>query len=801
MVILLLYKMYIFILFFVKMTDSIEFDFLSDSNEDSDKLTWIKKDLSQLNVSVITNTEDDMETYFEVDGNINTFFSNKSNISNAITLFEKESGLDWVEQADLNSKLDKFFGYYLKYKSNLWNPNNLNKEKWFYNKLKTYSAEEKKLIKFFGEKVLWKTSVTDCQNCIYYHGWGWKAKDDMWRLMLMVDFMTDYYDLLELDDNLTIQNIFNSIKWWNLLNFDDFLYTYSKLKLNGRWFIKDESKEQVLELLWKVIKIENADTAKSDLETNVDDLVNDDFEKRKDKFEFYVDSENYELALKMILESWKVINDEDLLKEYIDKLNWWDKNELKGVVDSYRSSVRYDKEHIKNLIWWSVDTSNDWWTDTGWDQIEVLKYGEYTIEFGSWSASWWDEYIDINIYDKDWNNLKKTDLKKYFTIFVKKQDEIVANLLDDKILSCDLKWNQITEIPKEIWNLTNLEMLSLDWNQITEIPKEIWNLTKLSLLDLEWNQITEIPKEIWNLTNLEWLCLRWNKLTEIPKEIWNFTNLKWLYLEWNKLTEIPKEIWNLTNLKWLNLEWNQITEIPKEIWNLTNLEVLYLYWNKLTEIPQEIWNLTNLRGLNLEWNKLTKLPNLSNVKYEIDLLNETLLDLISLLKNSTDFNDWHNVTVSLSGSIGVDNISDLWYIADKNVEDCYNKNIPIDWLYLNWWNVNIKVKWGWFFELVDKDGKSILTFWKDKLTKSFIVGLIENLNYILKDPDKKYKWKWNEKNDLKHDGWFYAEWKNIYFETDGWRSDRNVWFNGWYDSGSIGQIVYYLNTFDRWKNK
>ena len=51
-------------------------------------------------------------------------------------------------------------------------------------------------------------------------------------------------------------------------------------------------------------------------------------------------------------------------------------------------------------------------------------------------------------------------------------------------------------------DLIKLTELDLSQYKITELPKEIFNLTNLTTLDLSWNQLTEIPKEIDNLTNL-----------------------------------------------------------------------------------------------------------------------------------------------------------------------------------------------------------------------------------------------------------------------------------------------------------
>ena len=169
--------------------------------------------------------------------------------------------------------------------------------------------------------------------------------------------------------------------------------------------------------------------------------------------------------------------------------------------------------------------------------------------------------------------------------------------------------NKLTgPIPTELGNLT---ILILSENKLTgTIPRELSNLTNLTILALSDNQLTgPIPRELSRLANLQELHLWGNKLTgEIPTELSNLTNLTILALFENPLTgKIPRELGSLTNLTILALFDNQLTgEIPTELGSLTKLEWLWLFSNQLTgEIPAELGNLTNLTDLDLSSNQLT----------------------------------------------------------------------------------------------------------------------------------------------------------------------------------------------------
>jgi small GTP-binding protein len=194
----------------------------------------------------------------------------------------------------------------------------------------------------------------------------------------------------------------------------------------------------------------------------------------------------------------------------------------------------------------------------------------------------------------------------------------------------DLSDNQLTSLPGEIGQLTNLTQFSLSNNELRELPAAIRQLTHLTQLDLSDNQLTSLPGEIGQLTNLTQFSLSNNELRELPAAIGQLTNLTQLDLSNNRLTELPAWIGQLTNLTQLDLSNNRLTELPAWIGQLTNLAQLNLSSTRLTELPAWIRQLTNLTQLNLSSNRLTELPawigQLTSLT-QLDLNNNELREL------------------------------------------------------------------------------------------------------------------------------------------------------------------------------
>ena len=99
------------------------------------------------------------------------------------------------------------------------------------------------------------------------------------------------------------------------------------------------------------------------------------------------------------------------------------------------------------------------------------------------------------------------------------------------------------------------------------------DLGKVKELYLGGNQLTELPKGLEKLTQLETLSLGANKLTDV-KGLEKLTKLTGLYLENNKLTDV-KGLEKLTQLRHLTLRYNQLTSVKglEKLTRLTRLEL------------------------------------------------------------------------------------------------------------------------------------------------------------------------------------------------------------------------------------
>ncbi|NGX37659.1 MAG: hypothetical protein K1000chlam2_00818 [Chlamydiae bacterium] len=137
-------------------------------------------------------------------------------------------------------------------------------------------------------------------------------------------------------------------------------------------------------------------------------------------------------------------------------------------------------------------------------------------------------------------------------------------------------------------------------------------------LKLSGKNLTHIPSEVFELSNLKEICLGYNLLTEIPDEIGNLTHLETLELEENLLKSLPSQIVDLNALQWLFLENNKLESIPSGMNGLPNLVLFKLHDNQLSFLPDG-FDQISCTELTIGKNRLDSLPPFPNVETLVTL--------------------------------------------------------------------------------------------------------------------------------------------------------------------------------------
>ncbi|KAG6418051.1 hypothetical protein SASPL_120249 [Salvia splendens] len=183
-----------------------------------------------------------------------------------------------------------------------------------------------------------------------------------------------------------------------------------------------------------------------------------------------------------------------------------------------------------------------------------------------------------------------------------------------------------------------LYRLDFMWNNISGIiPKEIGNITSLELLLLSGNQlIGSLPEELGKLSNLNRIQVDENQISgPIPLSFSYLSKAKHIHMNNNSLSgPIPPELSRLSVLVHLLLDNNNLSgRLPPELSELTHLLILQLDNNNFSgsTIPSSYGNMTLLLKLSLSncslYGDIPNWSNMLNVAY-IDLSNNTLNGIV-----------------------------------------------------------------------------------------------------------------------------------------------------------------------------
>ncbi|RZC89902.1 hypothetical protein C5167_028970 [Papaver somniferum] len=153
----------------------------------------------------------------------------------------------------------------------------------------------------------------------------------------------------------------------------------------------------------------------------------------------------------------------------------------------------------------------------------------------------------------------------------------------------------VQNILNGIGSLINLRHLDLYHSDATILPINIGNLQSLLSLDISWTKISELPDSISLLHNLtEFKFKRCCYLNALPRNFGALTQLRSLNLSF--ITELPESLTsNICKLECVNL---QACKLPEDIKNWVELKFLWYRGRRDNVImPRGIENLTRLELL------------------------------------------------------------------------------------------------------------------------------------------------------------------------------------------------------------
>lgn len=166
--------------------------------------------------------------------------------------------------------------------------------------------------------------------------------------------------------------------------------------------------------------------------------------------------------------------------------------------------------------------------------------------------------------------LQLIQLKKLRILNLKNnQFQVISSRIQElsSLEALDLCDNKLQTIPIELGNLPHLKKLRLNDNLLTSFPELSGNnfFKNLISLDLDYAKVQELPQWIFKIPNLKFLSLTGLHLNRFPIQICLLKKLERLYLDSTKFQIYPQDFELPDSLKLIVLDGAQISKIPNTI--------------------------------------------------------------------------------------------------------------------------------------------------------------------------------------------------------------------------------------------
>ena len=168
----------------------------------------------------------------------------------------------------------------------------------------------------------------------------------------------------------------------------------------------------------------------------------------------------------------------------------------------------------------------------------------------------------------------------------------------NRILRLELEYNNLTEIPNSIMELTYIQSLYLSNNKIKKISKKFSKIKGIGIFQITSNPLKALPQLS---STLVYLYAGYCEISKLPN-LSNYKRLAILCMPGNKISKIPKLPESLKSI-WLSR--NSISAFPVLPQSIEQVDLSY---NLIKTFPQNLC-LSNLEELDLTHNLLTSFPS------------------------------------------------------------------------------------------------------------------------------------------------------------------------------------------------